>query len=153
MLVEAMPRMIKKAGTLGLQKTLALHLAETDQHKVAIEAICKQLDIDATAGEPDTGLQQILQQGEQMMSGKSGDELDVAIIEGALQIEQHEIDAYTPACESARAEGYEGIAKRLALTLEEEKQSDTKLRFLEKSLFSQSAEIGQQEREEALKTY
>ena len=46
MLTEAMPRMIEKAKNEGLKNMLRLHLAETDQHKVALEAICKMLEID-----------------------------------------------------------------------------------------------------------
>ena len=154
MLVEAMPRMIKKASTTGLQKTLALHFAETDQHKVAIEAICKQLNIDPSAGEPATGLQTILQQGEMaLMNQPAGNETDLLIIETALQVEQLEIESYEPAGDSAASLGYAGIARRLRLTLEEERQSDTKLRFLKKGLYSESAEIGPEEVEAALKTY
>ncbi len=144
MLVEAMPRMIEKASNFGLQKTLAMHFAETRQHKVAIEAICKGLDIDHKGGEPDNGLQNILRMGENAMMEKSaGDDLDAAIIAGAQDIEQYEIAAYELAGNAAKELGYKGIAGRLFLTMEEERQSETKLKFLEKSLFSETAEIGQ----------
>ena len=149
-LVEAMPRMLQKAGNLGLQKNLALHFEETRQHKVAVEAICKQLSVDPTAGEPDGGLQTILQEGEQKMMNTTGDDVDAAIIEGAQKIEQHEIAAYTAAGETAAAHGLPGIAKRLFLTLEEERQAETKLKFLRKSLFSERAEIGELSMEDAV---
>ncbi|RYZ25844.1 MAG: DUF892 family protein [Chitinophagaceae bacterium] len=150
MLVEAMPRMIQKVSNLGLQKNLALHFEETRQHKVAIEAICKGLDIDPTKGEPYTALQNILQEGEQaMLNQSSGDALDNAIIEAAQKIEQCEIAAYEPAGNSARELGHEGIAKRLFLTLEEERQSETKLKFLQKSLFSERALIGERQEQAA----
>ena len=144
MLVEGMPSMIKKATNFGLQKILAMHFAETRQHKVAIEAICKGLDIDPKGGEPDADLQNILLMGEQAMIGKSaGDDLDATIIDGAQDIEQYEIAAYESAGNAAKELGYKGIAGRLFLTMEEERQSDTKLKFLEKSLFAETAEIGQ----------
>ena len=154
-LVEAMPRMVEKTSALGLEKNLAMHFEETRQHKVAIEAICKQLDIDAKAGEPDAGLQHILQQGEQTMMQKAqGDEIDTAIIEAALQIEQYEMEAYQPVGEMAASLGYIGIAQRLMLTFEEERQSNTKLQFLYKSLFTQTADIGQLEMQnEALRPF
>jgi ferritin-like metal-binding protein YciE len=146
MLEEAMPRMLQKAGSLGLQKNLALHFEETRQHRVAVEAICKGLNIDPKGGEPHAGLQQLLQKGEQLMMGKStGDELDAMIIRTAQEIEGLEIAAYEPAGYAAKELGYEGIAKRLFLTLEEERQADTKLRFLEKAFFGKRADIGQQE--------
>ena len=144
MLVEAMPRMIEKASNFGLQKTLAMHFTETRKHKVAIEAICKGLDIDPKGGEPDADLQNILLIGEQAMIGKSaGDDLDAAIIAVAQDIELYEIAAYEPAGNTAKELGYKGIAGRLFLTMEEERQSNTKLKFLEKSLFAETAEIGQ----------
>jgi hypothetical protein len=40
----------------------------------------------------------------------------------------------------AKEEGYEGIARLLFLPMEKEGQSDTKLKFLEKSLFSERGE-------------
>lgn len=142
-LVEAMPRMVEKASNFGLQKILAMHFAETRQHKVAIEAICKGVDIDPKGGEPDAHLQNILQMGEQAMIGKSaGNDLDAAIIAAAQDIEQYEITAYGSAGDAAKELGYKGIAGRLFLTMEEERQSETKLKFLEKSLFSERAEIG-----------
>jgi ferritin-like metal-binding protein YciE len=145
MLVEAMPRMIEKASNFGLKKNLALHFEETRQHKVAIEAICKGLNIDPKAGEPHGELQTILLMSEQAMMGKpAGDELDAAIISGAQNIEECEIAVYRLAGETAKELGYAGIAGRLFLTLEEERQSDTKLKFLEKALFGTSADIGQE---------
>jgi ferritin-like metal-binding protein YciE len=143
MLVEAMPRMIQKATNLGLQKSLAYHFAETDQHKVAIESICKQLDMDPRGGESNTQLQNILMEGEKAMLGiEAGDDMDAAVIAGAQQIEEYEISAYGPVADNAEALGYIGIAKRLRLTLEEEQQAENKLKFLEGSLFKQRAEIG-----------
>ena len=144
MLVEAMPRMIQKASNPGLQKSLTHHFAETDKHKTAIEGICKQLDIDPNGGEPDATLRNILMEGEnEIMGMEMGDEMDAAIIFGAQQIEEYEISMYGPAADSADALGYTGIAKRLRLTLEEEKQADNKLKFLESSLLEDRAYIGQ----------
>ena len=78
------------------------------------------------------------------MIGKSaGDDLDAAIIAVAQDIELYEIAAYEPAGNTANELGYKGIAGRLFLTMEEERQSNTKLKFLEKSLFAETAEIGQ----------
>ena len=144
MLVEAMPRMIQKATNLGLQKSLAHHFAETDQHKVAIESICKQLEIDPRAGEPDATLQNILMEGEnEIIDMANGEEMDAAIIYSAQQIEEYEISMYMPAADSADALGYMGVAKRLRLTLEEEQQAGNKLKFLETSLLEDRAYIGQ----------
>ena len=141
-LVEAMPDMFQKANNLGLQKTLAHHFEETRQHKTAIEGICKQFNINPD-GEPDYKLQNMILQGADNLVKHSGDELDPLIIETAVQIEEHEIATYASVAETAKALGYEGVAQRLYLTMEEERQSKTKLKFLQKSLFTDSAEIGE----------
>lgn len=144
MLMEALPRMIEKADNLGLQKSLAHHLAETNQHRVAIEGICKQLNIDAQEASPNVELKNILKEGEKAMANKStGSTMDAAIITGAQKVEQYEIHAYASAADYANTLGYQGFKKRLLLTLEEERQAFTKLKFMESSLFSTRAEIGQ----------
>lgn len=147
LLVEAMPGMIQKASNLGLKNSLAYHFEETRQHKVAIEAICKQLGIDHAGGEPDKGLQEILGQSELEISNvneeTSGDSQDVILIKSGLQVEQYEMDAYLPAGDAAEFAGFEGVACRLRLTLAEERQADTKLRFLMKNLYNPTATIGQ----------
>lgn len=134
MLVKAIPKLMAKAGRLGLQKSLALHLAETEQHRVAIGAVAKQLALPLT-DEEDPDLRSILDEGERTMSGAAaGDDLDAAIIEGAGAVESYEIEAYAPAARAAEDQGYAGIAKRLYLTLEEERQAKTKLAYMARHL-------------------
>lgn len=141
-LTEAMPAMIEKSAHLGLTKNLAMHLAETDQHKVAIEAICKTLGFEHE-GEENEEMKALLAQGQQKLAGVSpGDEGDAVIIEGAIQIEHYEIEQYTTAGDMAEAMGYEGIARRLRLTLEEERQADAKLNYLDKSFIQKSSVLG-----------
>jgi ferritin-like metal-binding protein YciE len=83
MLVEAMPKMIERAKNTGLKKSLAMHLAETDQHKVAIELICRGLGVDFT-GDPNPGMKGILEEGNMVMAKDVTDEaMDAAIIAGA----------------------------------------------------------------------
>lgn len=139
MLIEAMPKMIAKAKTFGLKKLLELHLAETDQHKVALEAICKQLSLDPT-GDPNPGMKGILEEGDMVMHKDATDEaMDAALIAGAQKVEHYEISGYGSAAYYAEMLGYEGIAKRLRLTLAEEQDADTKLNFLAKNLVNPKA--------------
>ncbi|HWA34447.1 MAG TPA: DUF892 family protein [Cyclobacteriaceae bacterium] len=139
MLVEAMPKMIAKAKNEGLKNLLRLHLAETDQHKVALEAICKQLDIDPK-DDFNPGIKGILDEGEKVMAKDATDEgMDAALIAGAQKIEHYEISGYGSAAYYAEMLGYEGISKRLRLTLEEEQQADTKLNFLAKNIINPRA--------------
>jgi ferritin-like metal-binding protein YciE len=101
------------------------------------------LDIDLRNTDIDKQLENILQEGERSMEGKQGADLDTAIIRTALEVEQYEISFYAEVAEMAEAAGYKGIAGRLWLTQEEEKQSENKLKFFEGLLLKETAEIGQ----------
>jgi ferritin-like metal-binding protein YciE len=134
MLTKAMPGMIDKTTNFGLKKSLAFHLAETHQHKTALDGICKHLDVDAR-GKMNEEIKSIIEQGEQQMSEeKEGEALDAVIIKAALKIEQYEIEEYEKAAQYAIQSGYVAIAGRLFLTQQEEKQAETKLKFVKKGL-------------------
>jgi len=141
MLTEAMPKMIEKATNEGLKKNLAMHLAETDQHKVALEGICKQLGIDP-GGDFNPGMKGILEEGEKVMAkDATAEAMDAALIAGAQKVEHYEISGYGSAAYYAEMLGYEGIARRLRLTLAEEQDADTKLNFLAKQLINPKAQM------------
>ena len=143
MLTKSMPLMIEKAQHLGLKKNIAVHLAETHQHKEALAAIAKQLDFDIDGSE-NTELKTILEAGKQALGGQStGDGSDAAIIRAAIQVEEYEMKQYEELGSLARNLGYEGIARRLLLTCEEERQANTKLHFLFKTIVAQTAAIGE----------
>ena len=88
LLTDALPRMMALAFDFGLRQNLAMHFAETDQHKVAVEAICKQLGFDHE-GTENEAMQSIIAAGEEAMSGASGDALDEAIILCAIRVEHY----------------------------------------------------------------
>lgn len=145
MLVEAMPKMIARAKHEGLKIMMAEHLAETDQHKVALEAICKQLDLDPK-GDFNPGLKGIIEEGEMVMAkDATAEAMDAALIAGAQKIEHYEISGYGSAAYYAEMLGYEGIAQRLRLTLAEEQTADTKLNFLAKHIINEKALMAQPE--------
>jgi ferritin-like metal-binding protein YciE len=143
MLTLSMPGMIQKAQHMGLKKNISVHLAETDQHKEALAAIAKQLGFELNGSE-NTELQTIINDGEQLFSVQStGDNFDAAIIRTAIQVEEYEMKKYEELAAQARNLGYEGIARRLLFTYEEERQTNTKLHFLFKTIVAQTAAIGE----------
>jgi ferritin-like metal-binding protein YciE len=75
--------------------------------------------------------------------------MDAALIAGAQKIEHYEISGYGSAACYAEMLGYNGIAKRLRLTLAEEQDADTKLNFLAKNLVNEKANITRPEPEMA----
>ncbi len=130
MLVEAIPLMIEEAKHQGLKNTFRLHLAETRQHKVALEMICKQIDIQLV-DEPNPELHRILEERNNTPAENASDEeMDSDLIAGALKVERYEISRYSAAATFAEMLGFEGIAQRLRLTLAEEIQANTKLNFV-----------------------
>lgn len=139
MLVEMMPDMIEKARNEGLKKLLAMHHAETRDHKSAVEFICKELNIDPQ-GDFNPGMRGILEEGNKVMAKDATEEaMDAALIAGAQKVEHYEISGYGTAAYYAEMLGYEGIAKRLRLILAEEQDADTKLNFLAKGLINPAA--------------
>lgn len=141
-LTEAMPAMIEKATNFGLKKNLALHFAETDQQKEAIRGFCVTLGYPHEV-EENKAVKMLVDDGEKAMATAApGEELDAVIIESAIQIEHFEIGQYPVVIEAAKALGYQGIAARLAQSLEEERQADAKLNFLKKYLVLQTADAG-----------
>lgn len=133
-LTEALPSLMKKANSVGLKKSIALHLAETDQHRVAIEMMCLQFGFSAQGAE-NTELKGILEEGNSSTAGSlAGEEMDAAIIAGAIKVEEYEMQAYQQAANRAETLGLVPIVQRLRLTYEEERQTRTKLLFLLSSL-------------------
>lgn len=139
MLVEMMPDMMEKAKNEGLKKMIAMHHAETREHKTALEFICKELNIDPH-GDFNPGMKGILEEGNKVMAKDATDEaMDAALIAGAQKVEHYEISGYGSAAYYAEMLGHEGIAKRLRLILAEEQDADTKLNFLAKGLINPAA--------------
>lgn len=142
LLTRALPLMMERAANPGLKKILALHLAETHQHKVALEAICKQLGF-AHEGEENADIRSLVEQAERDLSAQVADgKVDAAIITAAIQMEHYEISRYEIVANTAEALGFEGVARRLRLTLEEERQADAKLNFLDKNYVQESSLLG-----------
>ena len=61
--------LVQKAEHPALKMALAFHLAETDQHKVALELICKQLGFE-NEGVENLKMKSILEEGDRLMSGR-----------------------------------------------------------------------------------
>jgi ferritin-like metal-binding protein YciE len=139
LLVDAMPEMINRASNLGLKKSLALHLAETEQHLATMEFLAKQFEIPPD-GDFNQGIKGILEEGQMVMSkDATADAMDAALIAGAQKVEHYEISGYGTAACYAEMLGHTAVAQKLRSILKEEQQADTKLNFLAKSLINEKA--------------
>ena len=75
-----------------------------------------------------------------MAKDATDEAMDAALIAGAQKVEHYEISGYGSAAYYAKMLGYEGISKRLYLTLAEEQDADTKLNFLAKQIINAKAQ-------------
>jgi ferritin-like metal-binding protein YciE len=139
LLMETLPELMAESQDMGLKFSLSLHFAETDQQKVALEFICKQLNI-CPWGKQNTELQAIEDESNISINTQAqGKARDLAIIEGCKKVEQYEISAYTNAANNADLLGHKLVAKKLRAILLEEQQAENKLNFLAKNISGQNA--------------
>jgi len=140
-LLKALPRLIKRASSLGLRKGFTQHLAETKTHLERLDQL-----FDDMAGRPRTrkckGMRAILEEGEEVIrsDAPAGELLDAAIIAAAQQIEHYEIAGYGCVRTYAELMGDSDGAELLQVTLNEEKMTDNTLTELAKQINVQAIE-------------
>ena len=140
-IIEALPKMIDKANNPDLKKALSEHLKVTEQHKVRLEKIMKNIgsDTEQSNGKKKgilggifgggkhecKGMKGIIEEGEKIIGTDiSPEALDAAIIASAQKVEHYEICGYGTARTFARQLGMEQVARQLEQTLNEEYAAD-----------------------------
>jgi ferritin-like metal-binding protein YciE len=125
--LEALPRMIDKAGSKELQQALKGHLEVTRKHKDRLEEVSRSRKI-TLAGKTCKGMAGIIRENEEILGEvQGGGAVDAALIASGQRVEHYEISGYGTAREYARMLGDESAAKLLKQTLDEEKAADKKL--------------------------
>jgi ferritin-like metal-binding protein YciE len=126
-LVQALPKMAKKASSPALKQAILDHLEETRTHVTRIEDACKELDAKPT-GKKCKGMEGLVEEGKEMME-EEGEEAvrDAGLITAAQRVEHYEMAAYGCAITFAKELGESRVAKLLTQTLEEEEAADKKL--------------------------
>ncbi len=137
-LIDALPKMAKKASDSKLKKAFEDHLEETKQHKQRLEKVCKELGIEAS-GETCKAMKGLIAEAESTMKENAeADVMDAALIAEAQRVEHYEISGYGTACTYADILGHTKVKEELGNTLDEEKTSDEKLTKIAKSLNKQA---------------
>ncbi|MBX9698735.1 MAG: ferritin-like domain-containing protein [Acetobacteraceae bacterium] len=131
--LRAMPKMMKKAESQGLKQAIQTHI---DQTEGQIERLDRALE--AVGGKPGRkvceGMRGIIEEGQsELEDHDKGPMLDALIVAGMQRIEHYEIAAYGTMAALAKACGEDEVARLLAETLEEEKQTDQLLTELAES--------------------
>ena len=123
-IIEALPKLIKIASLDDLKEALTNHLEETKNQVTRLKKIFSILgeELEEKTCE---GMKGILEEGEEMVKGKTKSSLlDATIISAAQKVEHYEIATYGGLVQLAKTLGYNDAANVLYKTLEEEKQAD-----------------------------
>ncbi len=122
-ILKALPKMVKAAEHDELKHGFEQHQEETEEHVSRLEKVFELFDEKPKARKC-KGMQGLLQEGEQHIKDKSG---DAALICAAQKVEHYEIAAYGSLSSWARLLEQEEAADYLDETLDEEKETDSKL--------------------------
>jgi ferritin-like metal-binding protein YciE len=126
-LIEALPKMAKKASDKRLKAAFQNHLAQTRNHAQRVSLALKALG-EKPAGTTCEAMKGLLEEGEELMSGNDpGALLDAMMITAAQKVEHYEIATYGTVCTYANVLGERKVSAALMPTLREEKATDKKL--------------------------
>lgn len=138
-LIEALPKMQKKASDTKLKKALEKHLSETEGHKKRLEEICEELGIKPT-GETCKAMKGLVKEAESFLEEDAEKDVrDAGIIAEAQRVEHYEISGYGTAVRFAKELGHDDIASKLQKTLDEEYKCDDLLTEMAESRVNKKA--------------
>lgn len=138
-LLEALPKMAKKAKDPKLKQAFELHLQETEEQKARLEQVCEMIGI-SPGRMKCKAMEGLIEEGEDMIHEDADPEVkDAGLIAEAQRIEHYEISGYGTAAHYAERLGLKDVARILNATLEEEQATDTKLNKLAKGYINQKA--------------
>jgi ferritin-like metal-binding protein YciE len=138
-ILKALPKMAKAASNKELVTGFQQHLEQTKGHAERLEQILSNHK-QTTRGPKCKGMEGVIAEGAEMIEEEADVELkDAGLIAAAQRVEHYEIAGYGTARTYAELLGDKEGEKLLALTLEEERQTDQKLSQLAKSAVNLSA--------------
>lgn len=122
-ILDALPKMIKKADHPDLKKAFENHLEETEGQVGRLQTIFKGLDFEP-GGHKCKGMEGLLKEGEDALAIEDPNVRDAAMIAAAQRVEHYEIAGYGVASTYAEKLGHSAAADLLYKTLEEEGKAD-----------------------------
>jgi ferritin-like metal-binding protein YciE len=126
-LVQALPKMAKRANDLTLKKAIEHHFEETKEHVSRLEQAFESVDRKARAKKC-VAMEGLLDEGKEVIEEAETDAVrDVMMIAAAQKVEHYEIASYGTVVEWARHMRHDQVVKLLTRTLEEERAADEKL--------------------------
>jgi len=132
-IIQALPRMAKKASNPQLRAAFEEHLEQTKGQVERLDRIFERLER-SPRGKKCKGMEGLLEEGKEMMQEDMEPEvMDAALIAAAQKVEHYEIASYGTVRAYARILGEEADARLLQQTLDEEGAADKKLTQLAES--------------------
>lgn len=130
-LTKALPKMAKAATTEVLRSAFEEHLAVTKEQITRLEQVFEMLGEKAQAKKCDA-MEGIVKEGESIIEDTENDTMtrDVALIMAAQKVEHYEIATYGGLVQLAITLGLHDVADVLAITLQEEKDTDIRLTYV-----------------------
>jgi ferritin-like metal-binding protein YciE len=133
-LIKALPKMAKAATSPDLKAGFEGHLKQTNKHVARLEKIFNSLG-ESPKGKHCKGMEGLIEEGKEMIEEDPGaEELDAGLIAAAQRVEHYEIAGYGCVRTYAKLLGQEDAAATLQETLNEEKETDSKLTGLAESI-------------------
>ena len=126
-ILQALPKMAKKATNEQLKKGFEMHLEETRMQVERLDRIFEMLG-KSSRGKKCKGMEGLLEEGKEMMQEDMDPEvMDAALIAAAQRVEHYEIAGYGTVRTYAQLLGENQHVKLLQQTLDEEGNTDKKL--------------------------
>ena len=126
-ILEALPKMAKKAKHAELKRGFQEHYQQTEQQKQRLERLGELLGEDLS-GHQCKGMEGLIKEGDEVMKEfTDSDVLDAALISAAQRVEHYEMAGYGCARTYAHLLGLGEHADLLQRTLDEEGDTDHKL--------------------------
>jgi ferritin-like metal-binding protein YciE len=133
-ILQALPKMAKKATNEQLKKGFEMHLEETRMQVERLDQIFELLG-KSPRGKKCKGMEGLLEEGKEMMQEDMDPEvMDAALIAAAQRVEHYEIAGYGTVRTYAQLLGENQHIKLLQQTLDEEGNTDKKLTQLAGSI-------------------
>jgi ferritin-like metal-binding protein YciE len=141
-LVKALPKMAKAATSPELRSGFEEHLEQTKGHVSRLEEIFKALG-ESPNGKTCKGMEGLIKEGGEMIEeDPQAEELDAGLIAAAQRVEHYEMAGYGCVRTYAKLLGEKEAAGLLEETLNEEKQTDSKLTELAERINVEALEAG-----------
>jgi ferritin-like metal-binding protein YciE len=144
-LVKALPKMAEASNSDELRQGFEEHLEQTREHVQRLENIFESLG-EKPKGEKCKGMEGLIKEGSEVLDEDMHEDVkDAAIIAAAQKVEHYEISGYGTARTFANLLGEDEAVSLLQKTLDEEKETDSKLNQLAENINveAEEAEAGE----------